>query len=93
MHQKGKPIGALCISPAVIARVIPGATVTIGDDEGTVKAIESMGGVHQDTTHGEVITDKENKIFTTPCYMLDANIVQIYLGALNVVKAVLDELE
>jgi enhancing lycopene biosynthesis protein 2 len=93
MHQKGKPIGALCIAPAVIARVIQGATVTVGDDEGTVKAIESMGGVHENTTHGEVTVDKENKIYTTPCYMLDATIIQIYMGALNVVKAILDDME
>jgi enhancing lycopene biosynthesis protein 2 len=93
MHKKGKPIAALCISPAVIARVIRGATVTIGDDEGTASAIRGMGGIHEDTTHGEVTIDKENNIFTTPCYMLDANIIQIYTGALNVVKAVMGMLE
>lgn len=92
MHALGKPIGALCIAPAVIARVIQGATVTIGSDEGTADAIESMGGTHEKTTHGEVTVDRENKIYTTPCYMLDATIVQIYDGAFNVVKAILKDL-
>ena len=32
---------------------------------------------------------KSGKVYTTPCYMLDANIGQIYQGATNVVKAML----
>ncbi len=45
-----------------------------------------MGATHIETTHGEVVVDKKNKVFTTPCYMLDANILDIYNGAYNVVK-------
>ena len=89
MHTAGKPIGALCISPALIARILGNVEVTIGNDPGTAAAIEKMGGKHVKTTHGEVVVDKRNKIFTTPCYMLDATIVQIYEGASNIVKEVL----
>ena len=89
MHDAGKPIGALCIAPAVIARILGNVEVTIGDDPGTVQAITKMGGKHIKTTHGEVIVDKKNKIYTTPCYMLDATIVQIYQGATNVVKEIM----
>ena len=88
-HSAQKPIGALCISPAIISKVIHGAKVTIGNDEGTINAITAMGGVHENTTHGEVIIDEENKILTTPCYMLDANIVQIETGANELVKRLL----
>ena len=86
MHAASKPIGALCISPAVIAKILEGVEVTIGQDEGTVGAIEKMGGTHKTTTHGEVVVDATNKVYTTPCYMFDANIIQIYDGANNVVK-------
>jgi len=86
MHKAGKPIGALCIAPAVIARILGNVEVTIGNDPGTAGAIEKMGGKHIKTTHGEVVIDKRNKVFTTPCYMLDATIVQIYAGATNVVR-------
>ncbi len=89
-HAAGKPIGALCIAPAVIAKILGDITVTIGQDEGTAQAIEAMGGNHMTTDHGEVIIDEANKIATTPCYMLDANILQIAEGADNVVKAVLE---
>lgn len=86
----GKPIGALCISPAIIARVLQGAQVTIGQDKGTAQTIESMGGKHIKTNHAEVTVDQRYKIATTPCYMLDATIVDIADGALNVTKAVFD---
>jgi len=86
-HAAGKPIGALCISPAVVAKALGNIQVTIGQDQGTADAITQMGAVHQQTNHGEVVIDKKNKIATTPCYMLDANILQIADGAENVVKA------
>jgi len=89
MHTAGKPIGALCIAPTVIARILGNVEVTIGNDPGTASTIEKMGGKHVKTTHGEVVVDKMNKIFTTPCYMLDATIVQIYDGASNIVKEIM----
>jgi enhancing lycopene biosynthesis protein 2 len=51
-HAAGKPIGALCIAPAVIAKILGEVTVTIGQDEGTAQAIEAMGGNHMTTDHG-----------------------------------------
>lgn len=93
MFIAGKPIGALCISPAVIARVIKGAKVSIGKDKATVETIQAMGGMHVNTDHGEVVEDKANRIFTTPCYMLDATILDIYNGARNVVKAMMDSMK
>jgi enhancing lycopene biosynthesis protein 2 len=89
MHKAGKPIGALCIAPAIIARILGHVEVTIGNDPGTAGTIEKMGGKHIKATHGEVVVDKKNKVFTTPCYMLDATIVQIYEGVSNVVKEML----
>jgi enhancing lycopene biosynthesis protein 2 len=88
-HAAGKPIGALCIAPALMARVLGKVEVTIGNDEGTAAAIEKLGATHIKATHGEVVIDAANKLVTTPCYMLDASISQIALGAENAVKAVL----
>ncbi len=84
-----KPIGALCISPAIIAKVIPNALLTIGNDNGTKEAIENMGSRHQISTHAEVVIDTENKIVTSPCYMLDANITQIEEGTKNLIEKLL----
>jgi enhancing lycopene biosynthesis protein 2 len=73
----------------MIARVLGNVEVTIGNDPGTAAAIEKMGGTHIKATHGEVVVDKKNKVFTTPCYMLDATIVQIYQGVTNVINEIM----
>lgn len=88
-----KPIGALCITPAIVARVLDGANVTIGSDEGTASAIDAMGAKHTVTTHGEVVIDQAYKLVTTPCYMLDATVSQIADGAMNAMTAMLDLVE
>ena len=88
--KASKPIGALCISPAIMANVLEGVELTIGSDKGTAEAIEKMGATHKNTTHGEVVVDDKFKLVTTPCYMLDATILHIAEGANNVVKTILE---
>jgi len=88
-HKERKPIGALCISPVILSKVFQDVKLTIGHDKNTIAGIEKMGSKHVETTHGEVIIDKENNLFTTPCYMLDATILQIYEGTGNIVAAML----
>ncbi len=87
-----KPIGALCISPAVVAKVIEGVEVTIGNDPGTAGAIEKMGSKHVVTTHGMVVHDHKYNVFTTPCYMLDGTILDIKEDATVVVNAMIKEM-
>lgn len=89
---KNKPIGSLCISPVIMAKIFGDIELTIGDDKATAGALEKMGATHIKTTHGEVVIDEKNLVFTTPCYMLDATIVQIANGADNVVKAMLERM-
>ena len=88
-----KPIGALCIAPAIIAKILGNVTVTIGQDEGTEAALIKMGATHEKTTHGEIAIDKQHKVVTTPCYMLDARVDQIGTGAENLVMALLEMVE
>lgn len=66
-HELKKPIGALCIAPVVLAKVLSGIEVTIGSDQETARAIEGMGAVHTTTNHGEVVIDRKNLIVTSPC--------------------------
>ena len=85
-----KPVGALCISPAIIAKVLGDVKLTIGQDKGTADALEALGAKHVATTHGEIVVDEKYKVITTPCYMLDATITQIADGASNVVTKMLE---
>lgn len=93
MVAAGKPIAALCITPAIVAKVLDGAEVTIGSDQDTANAIETMGGKHTQTTHGEVVIDQRYKLVTTPCYMLNATVSQIADGAHNAMAAMLGLVE
>ena len=86
MIDAGKPVGALCIAPVLLAKVLEEVKVTIGNDRGTAEALESVGATHVKASHGEVVVDASRKVVTTPCYMLDASIEQIMEGAENVVK-------
>ncbi len=93
MADQHKPIGALCITPVIVARLFGNIQVTIGQDPDTAKAIEEMGAVHKKSDHAEVIVDQKHKVVTSPCYMLDANILNIADGADNAVQAMLELME
>ena len=83
MHQAGKPIAALCISPVILAAIFKDQApqLTLGADGDDAKNLAAMGGQHQVTTHEEVVVDENLKLVTGPCYMLDATVGQIIRGA------------
>lgn len=83
MHEAGKPIAALCIAPAVLAKVLGERVrpeLTIGRDEETAAALESMGAKHHKTGVTEVLVDERSRIITTPCYMLGERIGEVATG-------------
>ena len=93
MHRLGKPIGAMCIAPVIIARVLGDVELTIGQDLQTAQAIDNMGATHKTTSKGDVVVDIRNNIFTTPCYMLESSITDIALGTENLIKSILSVID
>lgn len=93
MYQASKPIGLMCISPVLATRVLQNITTTIGSDPGTADDLEKLGGKHIESNGSEVVTDRANKIYSTPCYMLDSRISDVAQGAENLVKAILAGLQ
>lgn len=92
MHAAGKPIGALCVAPAILARVFGkelSPELTIGRDAGTAAAIEAMGAQHFEAGRTDVVIDEANRIVTTPCYMLPTRIRDVATGAEKAVQALL----
>ncbi len=79
-HAAGKPVGAVCIAPAVVVKALGAVTVTIGQDEGTASALAAMGGHHASHTVTECHVDAANKVVTAPAYMLEAPLHQIAAG-------------
>lgn len=86
-----KPLAALCIAPALVAKVL-GADqrapqLTIGTDEETAGALTAMGATHVPCPVIDYVFDEKNKLFTTPAYMLAANISEAAEGIEKTVKA------
>jgi enhancing lycopene biosynthesis protein 2 len=93
MYENKKPIGAICISPAVITLALgdKGINVTIGNDEGTATELEKTGAKHHNTDVTEFHIDQKNKIVSTAAYMYgDARIADVYKGISGCVNTVLE---
>ena len=91
MHAAQKPIGAICIAPALIAAILGkevGPTLTIGTDPGTAAEVEKTGAKHQDCSPVDCVIDQANKVVSTPAYMLAGRISEIYEGISKCIKAV-----
>ena len=89
IHQAGKPIGALCIAPVIVAKVLGNVTLTIGQDSGTAEHLAAMGAKNQPTQQGELAIDAANKIVSTPCYMLNSRIDQVAEGVDKLIAAMI----
>ena len=91
-HHAGKPIGGVCISPALIALALGknSPTLTIGSDIITASELEKLGAIHQNCTTSECVVDEKHKIITTPAYMDGtAKLSEIFTGISKLVKSVI----
>lgn len=80
VHAQDKPIGFICISPAIAARLLPGVRLTIGSDEGTAKALEAMGAKHVECDVADFVEDEDQLVVSCPAYMVDAPLPEIATG-------------
>jgi enhancing lycopene biosynthesis protein 2 len=89
--EAGKPVGLICISPALAAKIYgPGVTCTIGNDADTVAAMNKMGATHTDCAVGDIVEDKARKLVSTPAYMLAQTISEAASGINKLVDRVLE---
>ena len=81
MHQQGKPLGFICIAPALLPKIFDfPLRLTIGTDIDTAEVIEEMGGEHVPCPVEDIVVDEDNKIVTTPAYMLAQTIAEAAAG-------------
>lgn len=92
--QAKKPLAAICIAPALVAKVLGedrlAPEITIGSDQGTAQALETMGGKHVTCPVREIVIDQKNKIITTPAYMLAERISEAADGIEKTIKTLID---
>lgn len=92
-HQSKKPIGAVCISPALLALTFGDLhpNITLGSDDNIAKEIEKTGSIHHVCQTSDCVVDKQNLFVTTPAYMDDkASLKDIYQGITKLVKEIKD---
>jgi enhancing lycopene biosynthesis protein 2 len=92
MAAAGKPIGFICISPVIAAKVLGSRKVklTIGNDPATAAALNALGAVHVDALVDQIVVDEKNKVVSTPAYMLGPSIAPVSAGIEKLVAAVLE---
>jgi enhancing lycopene biosynthesis protein 2 len=89
--EAGKPVGLICVSPALAAKIYgPGVTCTIGNDADTAAQITRMGGKHEDCEVTEIVEDKARKLVSTPAYMVAKSIGEAASGINKLVDRVLE---
>lgn len=81
-HAAGKPLGFICIAPALGAKVFgsEGVRVTIGHDAGTAAAVGKTGATHVEADADQIVIDDAQNIVSTPAYMEAKNPAQVFAG-------------
>ena len=90
----GKPLGAICIAPVMVAKVLQkmgrSGIVTGGYNEQITADIQEMGIKTEPAKAYEIVLDEQNKIVTTPAYVEAQSIQQAAEGIEKLIKKVLE---
>ena len=92
--EADKPLGAICIAPVMVAKVLEylgrTGTVTGGFNVEINNDIKAMGINTIKVGAEEIVIDKENKIVTTPAYVEAKSMNESFTGIEKLVNKVLD---
>lgn len=95
--EAGKPLGAICIAPVMVAKILQkmgrNGKVTGGCNEGISNDIQAMGIETESVGPGDIVIDEKNKIVTTPAYVEAQSIKEAAEGIEKLVDKVLDMIQ
>ncbi len=92
-HESSKPIGAICIAPVIVAKVLGShqVSVTLGNSKEIAQEVEKTGAIHEECPVDEYVSDRLNKVLTTPAYMYsEATPGQIFTGITKLVRELVE---
>lgn len=92
-HKASLPIAAICIAPVLVAKVLgsEGVTVTLGNDPEALQEVRKTGAHAEECPVEDYISDRNNKVITTPAYMYDhATPAQVFAGIQGLVGELLE---
>lgn len=92
VHAARKPLGFICISPVIAAKLFgpEGVKLTIGSDAATAEALERLGAQHVTCAVEQIVVDERLKVVSTPAYLLGPSIAPVAAGIDRLVSAVLE---
>jgi enhancing lycopene biosynthesis protein 2 len=92
MVTLGKPIGALCIAPILVALSLGdrSPSLTFGTDAKTAVDLQRFGASHVATSVDEIHVDEKLKIVSTPAFMLANHAIEAEPGINKLVSKVLE---
>lgn len=81
----------MCIAPVMLPKLLnKSVRLTIGNDPDIIAQIEKMGGMHIQCTVDNIVVDENNRVVTTPAYMLAQSISEAEKGITKLVEKVLE---
>lgn len=85
-----KPVGFICITPTIAAKVYAdNIQCSVGNDLETHEAMSSMGASPQICAVDEIVVDSKHKVVSTPAFMLGKNISEVFIGIEKLVNMIL----
>jgi enhancing lycopene biosynthesis protein 2 len=96
-YKMNKYIGAICISPILVAMALKGEAgglkITPGRAEAAAEDIKKMGAVPVLLDSTEICIDEMNKVITAPAYMNgSASLYDVYQGIDKLVKHIAERI-
>ena len=91
-YSQSKPIGAVCISPVLLARVLGEKKVelTLGAADNNSADLKKTGAQHVECPVNDFITDRDHKLITSPAYMYTANPAEVFEGISGLAKELVE---
>ncbi len=76
--EAGKVICAVCIAPMILAKTLTNTKITLGEDKKIARIVNATGNHFVETESGNICVDEENKVITSPCFMMTTNPAIVY---------------
>ncbi|XP_046432412.1 putative glutamine amidotransferase-like class 1 domain-containing protein 3B, mitochondrial [Neodiprion fabricii] len=96
-----KPIGAICIAPVLVAKVLCGTKITLGKSSppekwphcAAIAEVKKMGAKHEERSVTQVTHCKQHNVFSTPAWMYNGTFAEVHDGIGRLVKALKKKLK
>lgn len=92
MHSLGKPIGAMCIAPILVALCLSGKnpSLTAGNDAKVTMDLQRFGAQAVETGVSDIHVDARNKIVSTSAFLMAEKASEAEAGITKLVNKVIE---